>query len=207
MLRSLLLAAVGLLSPAVAGAQSVEEFYRGKTITVIIGFAAGRFQRFLRSRGRAQHGQAHPRQSDGGAAQHAGRRQPHCRQPHLQRGGEGRHHARPDRADRAAGGTARRVERPLQGGAVQLHRTDGGDTERDLHGGIVAGEDHPGRDGARGEPGRDRAKLDGFDLSDPAQPRGRHQIQAGHGLQGLAGGDAGHGPRRGRRPHDHLGRR
>ncbi len=27
--------------------------------------------------------------------------------------------------------------------------------------GVVAGEDHPGRHGARGEPGRDRAKLDG----------------------------------------------
>ena len=38
-------------------------------------------------------------------------------------------------ADGAAGGTARRVERPLQGGAVQFHRPDGADTERHLHGG------------------------------------------------------------------------
>jgi len=41
MLRSLALAAMALLSPAVANAQSVEDFYRGKTITVIIGFAPG----------------------------------------------------------------------------------------------------------------------------------------------------------------------
>ena len=41
MRRSLVLAAIVLLSPAVAGAQSVEDFYRGKTITVIIGYAPG----------------------------------------------------------------------------------------------------------------------------------------------------------------------
>ena len=38
MFRSLLLAVVVLLSPAGAAAQSVEAFYRGKTVTVIIGY-------------------------------------------------------------------------------------------------------------------------------------------------------------------------
>ena len=48
-------------------------------------------------------------------------------------------------------------------------------------------------------PGRDRAKLDGRDLSDHAQPHRRDEVQAGHGLQGIAGSDAGDGARRGRR--------
>jgi len=38
MRRSLLVAAVGLLSPAIADAQSIEDFYRGKTVSVIIGY-------------------------------------------------------------------------------------------------------------------------------------------------------------------------
>jgi tripartite-type tricarboxylate transporter receptor subunit TctC len=41
MRRSLVLAVIVLLSPAVAGAQSVEDFYRGKTITAIIGYPPG----------------------------------------------------------------------------------------------------------------------------------------------------------------------
>jgi hypothetical protein len=36
--RSLLLAASVLLSPAIASAQSAEDFYRGKTVSVIIGY-------------------------------------------------------------------------------------------------------------------------------------------------------------------------
>jgi tripartite-type tricarboxylate transporter receptor subunit TctC len=38
MFQTLLLAAIVLLSPATAAAQSVEDFYRGKTVTVIIGY-------------------------------------------------------------------------------------------------------------------------------------------------------------------------
>lgn len=41
MLRSFMLAAIVLLSSSAANAQSVEEFYRGKTITIIIGYPPG----------------------------------------------------------------------------------------------------------------------------------------------------------------------
>ena len=79
-------------SPMPAHAQSVADFYKGKTITLAISFSARRRLRSLRPRiARAPHGQAHPGQSHDRAAEHAGRRR-HCasRSISIRRGAEGR---------------------------------------------------------------------------------------------------------------------
>ena len=56
MLRVLyLLAAIVLLPRTVSGA-GADDFYKGKTIKIVVGFSAGRGFRYLRAHDRASHG-------------------------------------------------------------------------------------------------------------------------------------------------------
>ncbi len=87
-MRSWLTGTLGMLAllPIAASsvkADPVEDFYKGKTVRAIIGYSVGggydTYTRVLA----AAHGQAHSRQSHGGAGEHARRRQPEGRQLHL----------------------------------------------------------------------------------------------------------------------------
>ena len=127
-------------------------------------------ERHLCPRGRAPHRQAHPRQSDGDPAQHAGRWQPRRGEPRLQHRAQGRHHAVADRADNSAGRAAGRAERQAQDRRVQLDRPRGAVGQHDLRDGERAGEDHPGHVQARDAARRQRALVDGRDLSGGAAP-------------------------------------
>ena len=64
-----------------ANAASAEDFYNGKTIRVVVGFAAGGE---LRENPRASYAKAYARQSGADCRQHGGRGQPSCSKLSLQ---------------------------------------------------------------------------------------------------------------------------
>ena len=83
----LLLAAAGaaaMLAAPVAKADAVADFYKGKQLRILIGYGAGGGYDTV----------THSGQSDHRAAEHAGRRVDEGREFSVQRGPQGRHHAR-----------------------------------------------------------------------------------------------------------------
>ena len=94
------------------------------------------------------------------------------------------------------------AERQAQERRIQLDRPRGAVGQHDLRDGDGAGEDDPGHVQARDPARRQRALVDGRDLSGGVRQRDRRQVQAGDGLSELDGFDAGDGARRGRRPFD-----
>ena len=83
---------------------------------------AGRQQRHLRAAARPPHRQAHSRQSQHRAEEHAGRRQLPGLGPRLQYRAKGRHDHRHRRADLGARREARHAGRPLQDCRAELGR-------------------------------------------------------------------------------------
>ena len=124
-------------SPAMrraAGAdESVADFYRGKTLNIVVGHEAGTGYDFF-GRTLARHiTPASPGQSQCGAAEHAGRRRAARRQLALQRGRQGRHRRERVRAGDRVEADLRRRRRELRAGQVHLDRQHGRE-HRDLHG-------------------------------------------------------------------------
>ena len=106
----------GLVACAPAHAQSVEEFYTGKTIKLVDRLHARRRLRPLRPAGRAPPRQAHSGQAEHRRAEHAGRRQHARGAASLFDRAQGRHRARdlrpPDGHHAAA----------QSGGAIRRHQ-------------------------------------------------------------------------------------
>ena len=99
---------VSLIAASAAAQDSVESFYKGKQISLIVGSSAGggydTYARLL-----ARHfGQRHPRQSDRGGAEHERRRLQPRRGLHLFGRAEGRHRDRRDLPRRGAAAAAER---------------------------------------------------------------------------------------------------
>ena len=188
--------------PIAAQAQSIEEFYRGKQLNMIIGYPTGG-SNDIYARAVARHIGRHipgnptviPRNMPGGgslvAANHVFNVAP--------KDGTTLALIAPTIPLEERLGVA---ERQAQDRRVQLDRPRGAVGEHDLRHGDGAGEDHPGHVQARGDPRRQRALVDGRDLSGGARQRDRREIQAGDGLSELDRVDAGDGARRGRRPFD-----
>ena len=101
-----LLAAASLVVAASSGrAQSVADFYKGKTIDLDIGYSVGGAYDLYARHARAAHRQAYSRQSDGAAEELRGRGQPAAGELALQRRRQGRHgvrHHRPRHRLRSA---------------------------------------------------------------------------------------------------------
>ena len=111
------------LTPAPALAQS--DFYKGKTIDLVISTGRRRRARRQCARGRAPPRQSHSGPADDRAEEHAGRRPHPRRQLRVQPGAEGRHHDRhlhPDLRDGAGAGAQQ--GHPVRSVEVQLARVD-----------------------------------------------------------------------------------
>ncbi len=112
--RVFIAALASVLLSLAAQAQSIEEFYRGKQLNMIIGYPTGG-SNDIYARAVARHIGKHipgnptviPRNMPGGGSLDR------C-QPRVQRRAEGRHYALADRAHHSAGGAARRAERQAQ---------------------------------------------------------------------------------------------
>ena len=83
--------ALMVAAPA-AQADPVADFYRGKTVNVLIGVGVGGEYDIQARLVVAPHRQAHPRQPDHRGAEHDRRRRAEDDQLPLQRRAEGRHH-------------------------------------------------------------------------------------------------------------------
>jgi hypothetical protein len=197
MLRCLILAVALALPATNAKAQSLEEFYRGKQLSMVIGYPTGG-SNDIYARAVARHIGKHipgnptviPRNMPGGgsliAANHVFNIAPKDGTilsliaptiPLEERLG------------------APNVRLKAQGDAVQLDRPDSAVGECDVCHGYHSGEDHPGHLQARNPAGRQRAHFDGGALSDGARQRDRREVQDGHGLQELLDRDARDGAR------------
>ena len=103
-LLAIVCGAVLILSAAEGRADSVSDFYKGKTITFVVGMLhPGRRVRPLCPSAVPTSQQSHSRETADRAAEHARRVEPGGGELHLQRRAEGRHRARDRRPVAAAG--------------------------------------------------------------------------------------------------------
>ena len=167
---------------APARAQSVEEFYRGRTVTILVGFTAGGgYDLYARLLG-PPHRPAHPGQSHDRGAEHAGRRLHEGHAVCLRR----RRQGRPDARDRQPrhGHRAAAQRRQLRSDQTDLARHHHQRDERLRHLEDLAGQDLGRHVQARVQPRRQRGRRrSGHLRADPAQ-RVRRQGQARHRLSG-----------------------
>ena len=191
-------AVISLAAPAAA--QTPEQFYAGKNIDFVIGYPPGGSNDTLGRLVAPAHRQAHSGQAQRHPEEHAGRRQLPGGQHGVQRLAQGRQRHRHRRAHHAARRAARDPGRALQDRGAQLDRPHRFAHQHGVHVEDVAGADHRrcAEDGIHAV--GHRRGLHRLDLSHRAEQRDRHQVQAGHGLQGLERGDARGRARRGRRP-------
>ena len=84
-----------------ASAQSVEEFYKGKTLQITCRLRRRRVLRHLRACACRAHRASYSRQSEGHRHEHGRRGQPSPRQLAVQRRAQGRHRVRHDQPRRA----------------------------------------------------------------------------------------------------------
>ena len=83
--------AIAVIAAEPTDAQSVEDFYRGKTVNILVGFTAGGgYDLYARLLGR-HIGRHIPGNPHGRGAEHAGRRQPEGHAIRLRRRAQGRH--------------------------------------------------------------------------------------------------------------------
>ena len=168
-------------------AQTPEQFYKGKSIELVIGYPpAGSNDVYARLVAR-HHRQAHPRQSDRSCrrtcrAPAASSRSRTC----LQRRAEGRHRRsasarRPPPLDEKLGTPGR----ALQDRRAELDRPRRLAGQHGVPLAHLAGEDLRRRAEDRIQAVRHRRRLHRVDLSAGDEQRARHQVQADHGLQGL----------------------
>ena len=188
----------------------IAEFYKGKTVTILVGYEAGGGYDHLRAHRRPVPGQAHPRQSDRDRPEHARRRRPARRAQPCDR-------RRPRTAPRSA--CWRRRCRSTRCSATRPTSTPAsftwiGRAAMNVEVGVAFAKIRHhldrGRAQARGADRRHRRhrELDGGAV--PAQPARRHALQADRRLQERQRGAGHHGARRGRhgrrdRHRDHHG--
>ena len=185
---AMLKSALAALRPSVsalsaANADAVEDFYKGKTITVVTSTGVGGpFD--LTARALAKHMPRYipgrptmiVRNMPGGGHVLATNFMFHA-------GREGRHRHRHRQQQRAAAPGARRPRRALRRAAVllaRLHRHQQPDDGGLAH---VRLQDHGRRDGARADHRRHRHRLRHLHLSERHEHRARHQVQDRDGLQ------------------------
>ena len=115
-------ALLAALASRACAAQSPAEFYKGKTVDLYIGYSVGGGYD-LYARMIARHlGKHIPGQSDGGAEEHGGRRQPAADQLALQRRPQGRHRDRRQQPRRGVRSAARPEGRAIRRHQVHLDR-------------------------------------------------------------------------------------
>ena len=125
-------AAMLIAATPAANADPIADFYRGKTLRMLIGYGPGGGYDLYGRLVAEFLPRHHPRQSDDRAAEHAGRRQLRRRQVHGRGRAQGRHRVRQPRADAGARQhdqhhrQARRHQVPLSrpGGDQYRHRRD-----------------------------------------------------------------------------------
>src|SRR5262245_9306406 len=178
--RATAAAMLTLVVVTTAKAQSVADFYRGKTITYNLavpdgaswGLYARTFIEHLR-----KHVPGNPtiilQVMPGGGGQ-----------PHLQRRGERRHRHRHAAVDRD--GVRRHRSRPgaVRPAQIQLDRIDGGGAGRHHRLAHGAGQDPRRGKAHRADHGRDRQGLELISGRRARQQPARHQVQGGARLQG-----------------------
>ena len=140
------------LTASPATAQTVEQFYAGRQVNIVVGFdPGGAYDPYARAVARhsaaAPAGLAHLRDQE-----HAGRRQRHCRQSSVQRGPARRLGARRHRRRRRARAGLRQEERAIRRAALRLARQRqrgdrrlprlAHDAVQDGRGSVQAGDDH-----------------------------------------------------------------
>ena len=83
-----------ILLTVFASSGSGQEFYKNKTIRIVVGFFAWRWDGYLRTGNRAAFRKKHSRESISDRREHAGRWKPDCRESSLQSGQTGWTHNR-----------------------------------------------------------------------------------------------------------------
>ncbi len=138
----------GMLVMPLSPAHAQADFYKGKTISIVIG-REDRQPRRRRAARRPAPGQAHPRQSDRHQPADAGRRASQRDQPRLQR----RRRRRPDhpggQSERRHGPAREAAERPLRRQQVHLARLVRARRVDVLDPRVAAVQDVPGDAGLR----------------------------------------------------------
>ena len=188
------------LAPSTAAADPVADFYRGKSISMVIATAPGGDYDLRARLVVTPHGPPHPWQSDHRAAQHAGRRRHPGHELHGQRRAQGRHGDPRHHAEHVDPSGARRHRRRVRHPQVLLDRQHHRHAERHQ---LVAYHRHPhdpGRHDAGAGGRRARAGDQLGLLSEGAERAGRHQVQDRLGLSRRQRRQPGDGARRGRRP-------
>ncbi len=204
-MRALLIICMLCTSSPVLAQSSVESFYKGRTVELVVGTLPGGGYDLYGRLDRALHRQAHPRPSHRDREEHAGRRTSSPGQLALQRRAarrhRHRHHAAVDR-DRAG---ARHRRHPVRRRALHLYRPRRAGGGGHLHLAHLEDQIDRGRAHARDHHGRLRPGLADGVLPQGAQRARRHEIPRGRGFSRRVGDRACRAARRGRGRHQGLG--
>ena len=185
----------GCCAPALAQ-QSVADFYKGKTIRIVVGISVGSGYD-VTARALQRHlGQAHSRQSDRDRAEPARRRQPDHGEPARRQRPVRRHRDRravQRAAHRAAAAARRRAVRSGEDAVARQHQPrNAGDLSVAHRAGEDVRRDRQDRSGDR----RAGRRHDAVGLSAARQRRAQYQVQGHHRLQEHAGHPSRDGARR-----------
>ncbi len=169
--------------PQPANAQSVEDFYKAKPITMLVGSGAGGgYDVYARAFARywTNHIPGHPNII---AEEHAGGGRACCGRDALQQRRPGRFGDRRLHQRRRHGPAVRQSGRPLRRAAVQLARQHRQAGERLRHLAYQPGEDHRCSARTRSRRRCGRRHLEHRDRAENAQRADRHQIQGDRRLR------------------------